>query len=685
MRFIYPEFLPALAFVIIPILIHFLHFKRYKTVYFSQVNFLKAIKQESKKKNNLKQLLILIARILTIIALVFVFCQPYLPTNKQKKQTARKLVAIYLDNSFSMKNESDNGTLLELAKSKAMSIVNSYGPGTRFLLMDNQNTPNQQQLLSKKQLLTNLAAIHESPGALSMSMAYQQLENNLLKQKQNAKKNIYLISDFQDYTSDFQAIHADTSTQTYLIPLKSLPTNNLLIDSCWFEVPGHKKGREETLFVRVENRSSQSYQNIPVKLTINDTIKAINNLTIEPGEKKELQLSYKNYRSGAHRGMVELDDYPIVYDNRYYFSYEVRGKNNVLAIYQQNDPASEYLEALFEKDDNIDFSMAESKRVQVSQFPNNQCIYLINLQNPSTGLLNALVNFVGDGGTLAVFPGKDANTNAYNVLYSSLHANRILQADSSKLRMGKVNFNDPLLKDVFLREQKNLQLPFVNYSYRFSQSSTSQQTMIVRLNNTQPALAEYPFKQGRLYNFNFPLDKATTDFDQQAIFVPIVYNIALNSYEPQQIHYQIKNNLILTFPKNDQLTSIQTIDLKPQASDELIRLSLLNEYADQIRINLHNTVQKAGFYQLLINGKFFRSLAFNYNRNESLSTPLTSEQLKQKIASENLKSFSVVTSGKQKFEERIQEANEGVALWKLFLTLTLLFIAAEIAITRFWK
>ena len=685
MRFIYPEFLPALAFVIIPILIHFLHFKRYKTVYFSQVNFLKAVKQESKKKNNLKQLLILISRILTIMALVFVFSQPYLPVNKQERKTSRKLVAIYLDNSFSMKNESDNGTLLELAKTKAMSIANSYGPGTSFILMDNQNTPTQQQVLNKEQLINQLAAIKESPGSLSISQAHQLIQNILSKQELKSEKSTYLISDFQDYICDFQAIKQDTNTHTFLIPLQSQPTNNLLIDSCWFETPGHKKGREETLFVRVQNLSSQGYQNIPVRLTINDTIKAINNLTIEPGEKKELQLVYKNNRAGTHRGLVELDDYPIVYDNRFYFSYEVRDKNNALAIYQPDDAAINYLEALFHDDENVTFSKTEVKRIQVSQFQDEQCIYLLNLADPSSGLMNALSRFVNAGGTLAIFSGMDANTAIYNELFRSLQADLMLQPDSSKLRMANVNFNDPLLQKVFLREKDNLELPFVNYSYRFSKSTTSTRTDIIGFNNTQAAIAEYRPGSGRLFNFSFPLDKSTTDFNQHAIFVPIVYNIALNSYEPQQIHFQIQNNLVLTFPKNNRLANIQSIDLQKEQSEEPIRLSLLNEYADQIRIDLHNTIKEAGFYKLMINHLFFKTLAFNYDRNESLSKSLTNDQLSNDLANANLKNFSIINTSKMNFEDQIQEANDGIELWQLFLILSLLFIATEIAITRYWK
>ena len=685
MRFIYPEFLPALAFISIPILIHFIHFKRYKTVYFSQVNFLKAVKQESKKKNNLKQLLILISRILTITALVFVFCQPYLPANKQERKTSRKLVAVYVDNSFSMRNESGNGPLLELAKNKAMSIANSYGPGTNFLLMDNKNTPDQQQLLNKGQFISRLAEISTSPGSMNIAGVHQLLHNNLLKQQLKSEKIIYLISDFQDYICDFTTIETDTSTQTFLIPLTSQVTNNLLIDSCWFETPGHKKEREETLFVRIQNLSSQSYQNIPVHLKINDTIKAINNLNIEAEETKEIELIYKNNRAGIHRGVVELDDYPIVYDNQFYFSYEVRDKNQVLAIYKPEDPAIKNLEALFRKDSNLEFAKTEVKKIQLSQFPNYQCIFLVNLEEPSTGLIYALSRFVKAGGSLSIFPGTGADKTAYNKLYQSLQAQSIIQADSSRLKMENINFNHLLLQNAFLHEKDNLQLPFVNYSYQFSKSTTSNQTNIVEFNNKQTALAEYQVNKGILYNFSFPLAESTTDFNQHAIFVPLLYNMALNSFEAQQIQYEIQNKLVLLLPKNQALTTIQSITIKPEKSDNIIRLPLLNEYADQIRIDLQNTIHKAGFYTLLINNEFSKTLAFNYNRNESLSKQLLFDQLEEKLESAKFKTFSIIDTSQADFEEKIQEANDGIELWQLFLAFSLIFIAAEIAISRFWK
>jgi hypothetical protein len=685
MRFIYPEFLPALLFVSIPILIHFLHFKRYKTVFFSQVSFLKAIKEETKKKNNLKQLLILISRILTIIALVFVFAQPYLPANKQERKVARKLVGLYVDNSFSMKNESENGILLEQAKNKAISIANSYGPEASFVLMNNQNLPEQQQLLNKTQLISQLGAIRESPGSLSLSNAHKLLKNNLEKQELKSEKMIYLISDFQAYRSDFSEMVNDTNSHSFLIPMSSTSANNLLIDTCWFETPGHKKNREETLFVRIQNRSNQSYQNIPVRLKINDTIKAINNLNLGPGENQVIELIYKNNRAGAHRGVVELDDYPMVYDNQFFFSYEVRDKNRALAISPEGDPAINKLQALVLNDENIDFEKTTEKRIQVGQFQNFQCIYLVNLNELSSGLINSLNQFVQNGGSLAVFPGPKANIASYNELYGLLQADRIVAADSASLRMEAINYNHSLLQDVFLHERKNLELPVVSFSYRFASGSQSRQSQIIGFNNTQPAVSEYQVGLGRLVRFSFPLDDELTDFTQHAIFVPLVYNIALNSFDPQEIQYEIANNLVISLPVNELAGAGKNLIIKSLESDEVIRVPVTNQYANHIRVDLQNTIRQAGFYQLSLSQDESRTLAFNFNRQESLSPSLTPAQLETALEQANLLGFELIDGSEANFETRLQEANDGVELWKLFLVLSLLFLAAEIAISRYWK
>ncbi|MCB0503470.1 MAG: BatA domain-containing protein, partial [Bacteroidetes bacterium] len=78
MKFINPSFLWALLVLAIPIIIHLFHFRRYKTVYFSNVKFLKEVKQERNNIRQLKRWLLLMSRLLVLFFLVAAFAQPFL-------------------------------------------------------------------------------------------------------------------------------------------------------------------------------------------------------------------------------------------------------------------------------------------------------------------------------------------------------------------------------------------------------------------------------------------------------------------------------------------------------------------------------------------------------------------------------------------------------------------------------
>ncbi|NQY66437.1 MAG: BatA domain-containing protein, partial [Flavobacteriales bacterium] len=138
MNFAYPLFLLALASIAIPILIHLFNFQKTKRVLFTNVKFLIDVKQKSKKQNNLKHLLVLLSRILAICALVFAFAQPFFAENNTEVAPSfSNLVNIYIDNSFSMQSKYQDRTLLELAKSKAIEIVNDRDQADRFQLLTN--------------------------------------------------------------------------------------------------------------------------------------------------------------------------------------------------------------------------------------------------------------------------------------------------------------------------------------------------------------------------------------------------------------------------------------------------------------------------------------------------------------------------------------------------------------------
>src|ERR1700750_2304219 len=101
MHFLYPAFLFALVSLAIPVLVHLFNFRRYQKVYFSNVQFLKEVQEQQSFRRNLKERLILAARLLALTFLVLAFARPYLSTHNAARAGAQRVVSIFVDNSYS--------------------------------------------------------------------------------------------------------------------------------------------------------------------------------------------------------------------------------------------------------------------------------------------------------------------------------------------------------------------------------------------------------------------------------------------------------------------------------------------------------------------------------------------------------------------------------------------------------
>src|ERR1700748_3106826 len=98
MHFLYPAFLFALVSLAIPVLVHLFNFRRYQKIYFSNVQFLKSIQEQQSSRRNLKERLILAARLLALTFLVLAFTRPYIPGKNGTSNGTQGAISIFLDN-----------------------------------------------------------------------------------------------------------------------------------------------------------------------------------------------------------------------------------------------------------------------------------------------------------------------------------------------------------------------------------------------------------------------------------------------------------------------------------------------------------------------------------------------------------------------------------------------------------
>ena len=119
------------------IIIHLFNFRRFKKVPFTNVVFLRELKEETSSRSRLRHLLVLLTRLLAVAFLVLAFAQPYIPSEKQTQRAGIQTVSVFIDNSFSMEAQSREGSRLDIARNRARDIAMSYRPSDRFQVLTN--------------------------------------------------------------------------------------------------------------------------------------------------------------------------------------------------------------------------------------------------------------------------------------------------------------------------------------------------------------------------------------------------------------------------------------------------------------------------------------------------------------------------------------------------------------------
>ena len=208
----------GLLALLIPILIHLFNFRRHKLVYFSNTAVLRSIQQENAKTRKLKYLVTLLLRCLFIAALVLAFAFPYRPEKQLNVNAEDNLIGIYIDNSMSMKGQSQRTTMLEDARQSARDLVHRLSPSNRYLLMTNSFEMQNEYPMNQEEMLDQLDRMNPDGAPVAMGEVMDRFEM-LSHQHGFATSTLFVYSDFQSNTFDLSAAKADTTMQVVVVPM----------------------------------------------------------------------------------------------------------------------------------------------------------------------------------------------------------------------------------------------------------------------------------------------------------------------------------------------------------------------------------------------------------------------------------------------------------------------------------
>ncbi len=682
MRFTYPDFLWALLFIVVPVIIHLVNLRKHHTVYFSNVSLLKKVKKDNRKKSKLKQLLILSSRILMISALVLAFAKPYFPTGDALRNIEKHVSGIYIDNSFSMNAEGPEGKAIESARQKAMSIVNGSNPGTKFTLLTNNLQQQHNRFYNKNEIMQLIADVEVTHNTLPMSTVQLRMQNLMDDLLLETRKNLFFISDFQKHTTDFNNFTPDTTLSYNLIPVPVNKAPNLYVDTCWFESPTHHLKQSEKLHTVIINNSDEDYYKVPVNFYINDSLEALASVDIEARAEKEVVLEYINNNTGYQKGRIEITDYPIVYDNELYLSYHVKESLNVLVIEQNTTVTSKNIRAIFRNDPYINLETAKTEKLQISTLGNFSAIMLNEPRQISTGLSDELAKFVANGGTLAIIPGQNIDNENYNTLLGKLNTPAINAADTVEIPIGDINYNHELYNDVFSADNENVETPVINFRYRFNPRTRENGSSILTFADNSEALTLYNRQNGKVFVFAFPFSYPENNFVNHVLFLPTVYNIALQSSFRQNLYYVIGNDPTFNISTIENLKS-STLKLQHSKTNDEIIPAIRQQSGREIKLDIPTELE-SGNYLISSSTEDIGVVSLNYDLKESNFSYYNKNELEEESNKTGLKNNRIVDVANAELSSTINQIDNGKQLWKWFIISALFLLLTEAAIIRFW-
>ncbi|WP_406825962.1 BatA domain-containing protein [Pedobacter sp. KACC 23697] len=673
MNFLYPGFLFALLSVAIPVIIHLFNFRKFKKVYFSNVQLLKEVEQQNSSKEKLKNLLILASRILAIIFLVLAFAQPYIPAQNQKTTALNNIVSIYIDNSYSMEAVNKDGSLLDEAKRRAKELVKGFGMNDRFQLLTNDFEGKHQRLLNEEAFLKALDEVKISAANRNLQQVLNR-QDNVLTGTEN--KYSFLISDFQKNSSSVKKLGTKADIQYSFLKLNANTLPNVAVDSVWTLSPNHQPGANERLVVQLKNYSGEEAKNIPLKLSINNQQKGLGSVNIPAGRTVKDTLNFSGLHAGWQKGVVSIKDFPVTFDDTLSFSFKVDHNFPVLSINGPN--AGHYIKALFAADSYYQLAENAESNVNYSNFTNYGLIVLNGLKNPSTGLAQQLKTYLNAGGTVLIFPDLDADIQTYNSFLSGLSLPAIQGLITTPGKVDQIDLQNPIFKTVFEEIPKNLDLPTVSRYYSFVEKNRSNKEDIMLLPGRKAFFAKHGVGNGQVYLSATGLDANDGNLARHPVFVPLIYRLALSGGNEVPLYYYVGNDHTLA-SKKISVGKNQSLKI---TADHFEAIPEIRQVNGKTLIYIADQIKNTGFYNLKLADSLLAIYSFNNGRTESDLHYLSKTELAQLADKNKLKIFD---TDKDAVKLIAGGHKIGQTLWKLCLILSLIFIAAEILLIRFFN
>ena len=441
MGFYYPLFLWMLAALAFPIVVHLLKFRPRQTLYFSDIQFLKETASTQTRMHRLRDILLLLLRLLAIACLVLGFSMPFIKKEglASVENEDESEIYLFVDASLSMDAREEEGSSWNRLFSALNAWLSSATQDKSLFISDAAGYFSAARSPSEAWKMLN--GIEPHIGGASPLSVYQKWT------KDGSKGQLIMISDMQ--RNQWKDLLQDSAhNRVKILPIEhSSDQRNLSIDSVWAEVPFTHPGLEQRLHVQIRNHSTKRASST-LELLQDRRVENFESIELAPEAVQLLSLDFIPGHSG--HAQLRLTDRSWSFDNNFHIAWN-QGQTPSVLIYDNGQAETDWprifpkteFDCVFLKDRTEDAAATSADLIVLADW------------TPGSAMMERVEQWAQSGTDMVIWPSK---TGAYPRFLSSC-SNWADGQDSGRFRGDLIDEENELFRSVFSRIPENPALP----------------------------------------------------------------------------------------------------------------------------------------------------------------------------------------------------------------------------------
>jgi hypothetical protein len=558
MQFLAPAALAGLAALSLPVIIHLLNKLRIREVRWAAMRFLITAAQKNQRRVKMQDLLLLILRCLVLALIVFAFALPTFEKIEKSTLVAGDplTVMVLLDQSASMGASDGVQTRFTAARDAALGFLEALpsGSASGLLLVNDRyaspvSRPSRDLSLVRRSVELAKLTDRGTDFQPAVRAAVEALRNL------PGRREIHIFTDNQlTGWNALEPVREFLKTAPDIMVFIATPganaavsgtAGNLAITNLKLDTAIPVAGQPLRVLAEITNTGDTNADGVRLTLSVNDDAPSadavISNLA--PGGTRYIPLLARLPGTGFHTLTASLPADRLAFDNHRTLALEVAPASDVLVVESRRGPApwqgsGHFLAtALAPVDEEaaarhyLHVTRATVTNLDPSKLSEYAVIFLAAPDILPLPVVNALADFVKNGGGLVVMPGDNTPADVFldapwpDLLPAVLGA----PVDPAQPGVEPGPYNHPLLTLWNDPASGNLAALRFNKAFVLAPDRGPEISTALRLADTSPVIMERTVGKGRVVLFAAPPVPSWTNLPLHPAFVPLVHRLYANT------------------------------------------------------------------------------------------------------------------------------------------------------------